>query len=83
MGLATVPAVMLEEAMLCELCALVGRMRVADEDSPKRVSNEGFSIACEGCGKSIGGIGERVGQTLAQLARFGLTGQRLLARRRA
>jgi hypothetical protein len=77
---------MIEERkrMLCELCALVGRLRVTEaESASKRVSGESFAITCDGCGKSIGSISDRVGQTLAQLARFGLTGQKLLAKRRA
>jgi hypothetical protein len=67
--------------MLCELCNSVGRNPVGER---KRASGEIFALSCDACGMDLDGtIGDRVGQTLAQLARFGLTGQKLLSRRRA
>ena len=71
--------------MLCELCTSVGRMRVGELPAPsRRNSVDGVSLTCDACGKPLGAtVGDRVVQTLRQLARFGLTGQSILARRRA
>lgn len=71
--------------MLCELCASVGRMRVGEaQHLNHRESTELLTFACDCCGKPLGTTsGDRVGQMLAQLARFGLIGENLLARRRA
>lgn len=69
--------------MLCELCASVGRMRVGEaQHHSRRVSSEGLSLACDACGTQLGvTAGDPVVRTLKQLARFGLTGQNVLARR--
>ena len=71
--------------MLCEVCSSVGRMRVDDAQRPIRhESRDPLSVTCDGCGKPLGlTAGDRIAETLAQLARFGLIGENLLARRRA
>lgn len=74
--------------MFCALCNSVGRMRASREERTRRGSvgprPESGTENCEACGRPVaGGAGERVVETLTQLARFGLTGQSILARKRA
>ena len=76
--------------MLCAQCSSVGRMRIArDDQRTRRGSSEGAAAdagasVCDSCGRLVAGSsGEGVMETLAQLARFGLTGQSILARKRA
>ncbi len=76
--------------MLCALCSSVGRMRAhPDEGERTRRGSVGPRAepgpgACASCGQPlIVGTGDRVVETLAQLARFGLTGQMILTRKRA
>jgi len=76
--------------MLCALCGSVGRMRSDPEDGERtRRGSVGpgpgdRSETCATCGRPLtAGTGERVVETLAQLARFGLTGQMILTRKRA
>ena len=80
----------MEEFMLCAQCSSVGRMRINREDQrTRRGSSEGTQIengasVCDSCGRLVAGTaGEQVVETLAQLARFGLTGQSILSRKRA
>jgi hypothetical protein len=69
--------------MLCEVCASVGRMRVSEAQQQSAAKGEGLSLACDACGKTLGAtVGDRVVGKLKALARFGLVGQTLLARRR-
>lgn len=69
--------------MRCELCASLGRLRKVDDGrlalSPS--PDAGRTADCEICGHPLGGPRDRVVETIAQLARFGLTGQMLLSRR--
>ena len=68
--------------MLCEMCALVGRLRV-DDSLPLRTS-PATAGECEGCGRPLrASVGDRVLRTMSHMARFGLTGQSLFSRRRA
>ena len=76
--------------MLCALCGSVGRMRTSpdDEERTRRGSvgprPESGSECCASCGRPLAGpAGEGVVETLSQLARFGLTGQMILTRKRA
>ncbi|HEY2805981.1 MAG TPA: hypothetical protein VGI92_09005 [Gemmatimonadales bacterium] len=72
--------------MLCELCASVGKMRVGEaQDLNRRQSTELLSITCDCCGEPLGTTtgDRRVTKTLTLLARFGLVGEHILARRRA
>ena len=76
--------------MLCALCSSVGRMRTnpGDELRTRRGSagppSDGSSETCDACGHLVAvGAGEGVVETLAHLARFGLTGQAILTRKRA
>lgn len=71
--------------MLCEVCASVGRMRVSEaQQQQPPAPSEDLSLACDACGKTLGTtVGDRVVSKLKALARFGLVGQSLLARRRA
>jgi hypothetical protein len=75
--------------MLCALCGSVGRMKTdPDDDERTRRGSVGprpddGSETCASCGRQLAGAGERVVETLAQLARFGLTGQSILKRKRA
>jgi hypothetical protein len=70
--------------MLCELCTSVGRIGLGEaQHRNNRTTGEGVSISCDACGMPLGEtVGDRVVETLAQLSRFGLTGQNLLSRRR-
>jgi hypothetical protein len=76
--------------MLCALCSSVGRMR-ADPDDGERTRRgsvgprrESSCETCDSCGRRLAaGAGEGVVKTLAHLARFGLTGQMILTRKRA
>lgn len=68
--------------MHCELCASTDRMR-RDGPGEGLPTGAGSSSHCEVCGRQVGGSRDRVVETIAQLARFGLTGQMLLARRRS
>lgn len=65
--------------MRCELCASIGRYRVVGESS--HVLPPSGPGECEVCGSPVAGPRDRVVETIAQLARFGLTGQMLLSRR--
>ena len=70
--------------MQCELCASVGRLRVGYADEPEHHAMSILGGTCDTCGRPVAGnAGARVVEKLTQLARFGLTGQTLLARRRA
>ena len=71
--------------MLCEVCSSVGPMRAGEaQHLNRREPKEPLSAACDCCGQPLGTTsGERIAETLAQLARFGLIGENLLARRRA
>ena len=76
--------------MLCALCSSTGRMRIALEDGERtRRGSDGprsepGSDSCEACGRLVAAdAGEPVVETLTQLARFGLTGQMILRRKRA
>jgi len=76
--------------MLCALCGAVGRMRPCQDDGQRTrrgsagpATDDGAEV-CASCGRSLAaGSGEQVVETLAQLARFGLTGQMILTRKRA
>lgn len=67
--------------MRCELCASLSRMRRTDEPQSDPDDVAGGAGCCEVCGRQLGGSRDRVVEALAHLARFGLTGQMLLARR--
>jgi hypothetical protein len=68
--------------MLCELCALVGRLRV--DDSLPLLTSPATAGECEGCGRALrASVGDRVLRTMSHMARLGLTGQPLFSRRRA
>lgn len=71
--------------MLCDVCSSFGQLRaMVLPMKSRRVSADAAPFSCDCCGRALGsGSSELVGKTLAQLARFGLTGQSLLARRRA
>ena len=64
--------------MRCELCASIGRNRILNATRPAPAFNSG---QCEVCGSPLDGPRDRVVETIAHLARFGLTGQMLLSRR--
>ena len=69
--------------MLCDGCASAERspLLLKVKQSLPRPADAAF--ACERCGRAlVGSPAARVVDTLAQLARFGLTGEVLLARRR-
>ena len=66
--------------MRCELCASIGRMRAVGQDTTAEPPASA-SGRCEVCGQPLLGDRDRVVETIAHLARFGLTGQMLLARR--
>ena len=65
--------------MRCELCSSLGRLR--HEDGLLAEAKPSAGVSCEVCGQPVLGARDRVIETLAQLARFGLTGQMLLSRR--
>ena len=67
--------------MRCELCASVSRMTRIVENSLAEPMVPPVTAVCDVCGQPLHGVRDRVMQTLAQLARFGLTGQMLLSRR--
>ena len=68
--------------MLCELCTLVGRLRVGDA-APLQSSSP-VAGECEACGRALrASVGDRVLRTMANMTRLGLTGQSLFSRRRA
>ena len=68
--------------MRCELCASLSRMRRTEEPKVDVDDAAGGPGCCEVCGRPLGGASrDRVVEALAHLARFGLTGQMLLARR--
>jgi hypothetical protein len=59
-------------------------MRVGEAQHLNHRETTELAYSCDCCGKPLGTTsGDRVGQMLAQLARFGLIGENLLARRRA
>ena len=68
--------------MVCEMCSLVGRLRVGEnsaEEYPAPAAGE-----CEACGRALrASVGDRVLRTMSHMARLGLTGQVLFSRRRA
>jgi len=76
--------------MLCALCSSAGRMQASPDDGERTRRGsvgprpeDGFE-SCASCGRPLaGGAGEGVVETLSQLARFGLTGQMILTRKRA
>lgn len=79
--------------MLCALCNSVGRMRPSQDEAertrrgsagPRQGPTSESSDACDDCGVQVSAAtGDGVLETLSQLARFGLTGQTILARKRA
>jgi len=64
--------------MRCELCASIGRNRIVVDVGQGPAFGSG---QCEVCGSPVDGPRDRVVETVAHLARFGLTGQMLLLRR--
>jgi hypothetical protein len=76
--------------MLCALCSSAGRMQTNPEDAGRTRRGsagprpESGPVTCDSCGRLVAaGSGEGVVETLAHLARFGLTGQTILTRKRA
>ena len=72
--------------MLCKLCASFKHPRQSGEQAGFRSSSALLigKSTCESCGRPVeAGAAARVVDKLTLLARFGLTGQKLLARRRA
>ena len=80
----------LEGFMLCALCGSVGRMRTSPDDGERTRRGsvgpgpESDFESCASCGRPLAvPAAEGVVETLSQLARFGLTGQVILTRKRA
>ncbi len=74
----------LTSSTICELCASVERLRKEEQEAgPDGEFREwtGGAGACRRCGRSLSS--SDLFSRLAMFARFGLTGERLLARRRA